>query len=726
MLRIFNMRINLSLNLHLLLLLPAIHSIHIPFYCKIRKTNCQLRPESTCCQHLTANTTTTAATTISTTGDTTDVGVGATDIPKLNNSESILSSAKEEEVLKAEPSEIDEVYVKVSGESIESNFIISTAKPEKYAPRFCLKLKFNCKLRSTHACCKYPLPPRDENHGSTTSNPKAVKLPVRPTRIQIAPVTNNVSKIKRRKSPFRRPLRTQQNDIEKLNDKDSIGKKNSKTDSNPVESKRKEPIRPVLNSVRNSSVKRRRPAYFSNNKSPVCRIINCKRNKNHKCCQKPTEKTTTVRSSTITSTGVYEETQDVEINIHDQKDKDVEFNLHDQKEKDVKINKHDQKDRETEHHTELDKENFIQTESLTSTTTSIPIDFIKSEMVMNLTHYQAGEMESVEEPSNVTYKTESQTTMPLDTSSHEDTTMMAEYDTTRVIETDQVGLTSNMQNEKTSAEDQLEPDENLDFQSDSQYSNTSQPMASEMIQMHKQSMENNETGEEEMKNVREKETLPIYNISTEQSETNAEYETDKYDPLIENVKSERPDLSYSIGPIKPVIAVEEIVLAEYPAYVSDYEDYIIYEDEGSVETKQTIETNLAPAVQHNNIDQEMLGQETLEQETLDQETLDQETLDLNQILPRVSVECFRFDCLSEPDHECCYPHKTPKREIQPVARDQKESLKHKVRNHSKHNNINVKVQPVASDENEVMEKIMEDHPGRVTATVTRVQKTVRW
>jgi len=715
-----------NLNLYLLLLLPAVHSIHIPFYCKIRKTNCQLRPESTCCQHLTANTTTTAATTISTTGDTTDVGVGATDIPKLNNSESILSSAKEEEILKAEPSEIDEVYVKVSGESIESNFIISTAKPEKYAPRFCLKLKFNCKLRSTHACCKYPLPPRDENHGSTTSNPKAVKLPVRPTRIQIAPVTNNVSKIKRRKSPFRRPLRTQQNDIEKLNDKDSIGKKNSKTDSNPVESKRKEPIRPVLNSVRNSSVKRRRPAYFSNNKSPVCRIINCKRNKNHKCCQKPTEKTTTVRSSTITSTGVYEETQDVEINIHDQKDKDVEFNLHDQKEKDVKINKHDQKDRETEHHTELDKENFIQTESLTSTTTSIPIDFIKSEMVMNLTHYQAGEMESVEEPSNVTYNTESQTTTPLDTSSHKDTTMMAEYDTTRVIETDQAGLTSNMQNEKTSVEDQLEPDENLDFQSDSQYSNTSQPMASEMIQMHKQSMENNETGEEEQVNVREKETLPIYNISTEQSETNAEYETDKYDPLIENVKSERPDLSYSIGPIKPVIAVEEIVLAEYPAYVSDYSDYIIYEDEGSVETKQTIETDLTPAVQHNNIDQETLGQETLEQETLDQETLDQETLDLNQILPRVSVECFRFDCLSEPDHECCYPHKTPKREIQPVARDQKESLKHKVRNHSKHNNINVKVQPVASGEKEVMEKIMEDHPGRVTATVTRVQKTVRW
>merc|ERR1711872_269568 len=309
-------------------------------------------------------------------------------VPKLNNSESILNSA-EEEVLKAEPSEIDEVYVKVSGESIESNFIISTAKPEKYAPRFCLKLKFNCKLRSTHACCKYPLPPRDENHGPTTSNPKAVKLPVRPTRIQIAPVTNNVSKIKRRKSPFRRPLRTQQNDIEKLNDKDSIGKKNSKTESNPAESNRKEPIRPIINSVRNSSVKRRRPAYFSNNKSPVCRIINCKRNKNHKCCQKPTEKTTTVRSSTTTSTGVYEETQDVEINIHDQKDKDVENNLPDQKEKDVEINEHDQKDRETEHQTEQDKENFIQTEKLSATSTSIPL---KSDMVMNLTHYKAGEM----------------------------------------------------------------------------------------------------------------------------------------------------------------------------------------------------------------------------------------------------------------------------------------------------------------------------------------------
>jgi len=78
--------------------------------------------------------------------------------------------------------------------------------------------------------------------------------------------------------------------------------------------------------------------------------------------------------------------------------------------------------------------------------------------------------------------------------------------------------------------------------------------------------------------------------------------------------------------------------------------------------------------------------------------IDQEALDPNQILPRVAVECFRFDCLSQPQHECCNPHKTKKRQTRPGT----------------------------APKQEVMEHILEDHPGRVTATVTRVQKTVRW
>ena len=69
----------------------------------------------------------------------------------------------------------------------------STSNPDKYAPKFCLKLKFNCKLRSSHPCCKYPLPPREEHQESTTDLPQSVKRKVRPTRIQITNLdtTNN-------------------------------------------------------------------------------------------------------------------------------------------------------------------------------------------------------------------------------------------------------------------------------------------------------------------------------------------------------------------------------------------------------------------------------------------------------------------------------------------------------------------------------------------------------
>ena len=101
--------------LHLLLLFVSVNSIHIPFYCKIRKTNCQLRPESTCCQHLSTSTSTT---TEDTTIDTIAQNVGVTEIPESREQVSILNSS-DVDVFEAVPSEIDEVYVKVTGENIE-------------------------------------------------------------------------------------------------------------------------------------------------------------------------------------------------------------------------------------------------------------------------------------------------------------------------------------------------------------------------------------------------------------------------------------------------------------------------------------------------------------------------------------------------------------------------------------------------------------------------------
>ena len=105
--------------IHLLLLIVSAHSIHIPFYCKIRKTNCQQRPESTCCQHLSTTTTTTTS---DTTIDTLAHNDGVTELPKPKPV-SILNSS-EADIFEAVPSEIDEVYVKVTGENVEVKAMI--------------------------------------------------------------------------------------------------------------------------------------------------------------------------------------------------------------------------------------------------------------------------------------------------------------------------------------------------------------------------------------------------------------------------------------------------------------------------------------------------------------------------------------------------------------------------------------------------------------------------
>ena len=188
---------------------------------------------------------------------------------------------------------------------MQANLITtSTGKPAQYAPRFCLKLKYNCKLRSTHPCCKFPLPPRDDHQTSTTAVPNKGKLNVkRPTRIPIGPSSTTQGTKNFRKSQFKRRKQI----------KNKIDIENVSTDNNvEPNTKRKKTLRskeqkPAFNSGRKSPVnnQRRRPEHSLS----VCRIINCKRNKNHKCCQEQeqifsTQKTTATQhyESTIQET----------------------------------------------------------------------------------------------------------------------------------------------------------------------------------------------------------------------------------------------------------------------------------------------------------------------------------------------------------------------------------------------------------------------------------------
>ena len=114
----------LQLSLVLVLLLAGCSLARIPFYCKIRKIDCQLRPDSKCCQY-TTTTTTTTTTDSTTTVDASNTNAAA-DIEDVNDVAKIveernetLSNEKDSDAIQAEPSEIDEVVVKITGEAVE-------------------------------------------------------------------------------------------------------------------------------------------------------------------------------------------------------------------------------------------------------------------------------------------------------------------------------------------------------------------------------------------------------------------------------------------------------------------------------------------------------------------------------------------------------------------------------------------------------------------------------
>ena len=175
----------------------------------------------------------------------------------------------------------------------------TTAKPKKLAPKFCLRLKFNCKLRSRHPCCQYPLPPTEEVKVPTTAEPRAEKLKVRQPRKQNTPAGTTIRTNNLRKSSFARPISRQPTNIQSEKENEVLDeltevkeKSNQISTENSVKTtsfSRPEKKRPVQSSLFKL---RRRPAFGFSNKSPICRIINCRRNKNHKCCQDQGKTTT--------------------------------------------------------------------------------------------------------------------------------------------------------------------------------------------------------------------------------------------------------------------------------------------------------------------------------------------------------------------------------------------------------------------------------------------------
>jgi len=544
-------------------------------------------------------------------------------------------SISSEELFEAEPSEIDEVFVKVTGEQIETNLITtSTSKPEKYAPRFCLKLKFNCKLRSAHPCCRYPLPPRDDNQASTTAATNIGKIKVRPTRRQNTPEADTEGTNSLRKSPFRRPLKRQPvRIINKSKNKvsDNQGELTSYSiNINSQNNERKTPSKGVSGrpSFRPASklalnTVRRRPDYSLGGKSPVCRIINCRRNKKHKCCQEPKETTTTETESDTVAP--FDKTTIPEI-IN--KAEEVRNKQNIVKSGLVSI---------TSEETKMTQATSLDEEKPQNTTTDIVLSTTAEplERVQNTVHEEDDQVTTLKYKAINTGVHTSQRIIDLEfettTSKEERVEYTIEEETKMAfpmpIEDKEIMLEENFENQQVynigteqsnTEQPEVKPDQG------SQYKNTTE-----------QSVVNNTTAKFWIKgNIEDKgqHLADDNSIETEITEQPAYLSS-------ENTKQTKTKKGQQEQQFEDTSVFEDVA-SEYQAEELEYPDYDNFERiEGK---RELVFPDYVISITDNHIDKEIL--------------------DPNQILPRIAGQCFRFDCLSQPHHGCCSPHTAQKRQ----------------------------------------------------------------
>jgi len=253
----------------------------IPFICKIRKVDCSRRPDSVCCEGQSVaedrlDVVEEEEEDYNETGDEDDAG--------YNNGDNLIQIA----------SNIHEVVVKPNGDPValqhnnDDSDSVSTATTtattaaevsestttvkssnEKKIPKFCLKLKFNCKLLSFHPCCRHQ-----------------------------APASSKSTLVKVTQEKVEAPKELQQETVKKDEDEDNVKHEVKET------AREKKPLFPQKGKNKSSSLfnnLRRKSSIFANpvkkslfsnkrkpGKSGLCKIINCSRNKSHFCC-KPDE-----------------------------------------------------------------------------------------------------------------------------------------------------------------------------------------------------------------------------------------------------------------------------------------------------------------------------------------------------------------------------------------------------------------------------------------------------
>jgi len=229
---------------------PITTSPAVPFYCRRFKGDCSVRRDSICCREENIATT-----------------ERETQAEELNKDED------SEDNLIASPSIIEEVVVAAPNETLAQNNLIiasTTSKPGRPIPRFCKLLKFDCKKRSNPICCKdvvdkvIQIELVQENGKGKESETDAESTGT------IIEVKSNNGK-----------------------DDDNAKREEAKQNDNLLENfTRKKSFTPTKHknnyAFQQSSLKfSKRPSLYSSGKSPLCKIVNCSKayNKKHKCCR---------------------------------------------------------------------------------------------------------------------------------------------------------------------------------------------------------------------------------------------------------------------------------------------------------------------------------------------------------------------------------------------------------------------------------------------------------
>lgn len=277
--------------LHLLFLAATCEArgsnVRIPFICKIRKVDCNRRPDSVCCESQ------------SVAEDRLDVVEEEEDYNETGDEDD--AGNKDGDNLIQIASNIHEVVVKPNGDPVaiqpdnhdsypevtttstttssvasESTTTAKVSNKEQI-PKFCLKLKFNCKLLSFHPCCRHQLPVSSARSPGKSSLVKVIKD--KEKNLKEETQTPNIKEDEGAVEEEVQEILTEEKTKKPLFPK--RGKNKSSSFYNNLRKKSTIFSSPVKKSLFNN---RRKPG-----KSGLCKIIKCSRNKNHFCCKSEAE-----------------------------------------------------------------------------------------------------------------------------------------------------------------------------------------------------------------------------------------------------------------------------------------------------------------------------------------------------------------------------------------------------------------------------------------------------